>query len=112
MKYRLPGGPPPPLQEYGAKTSSAPAETATASSVRTRDGSRRSADASHRPIATAPGKKYGTKPKWRPMKKYSTLCAKRFGKSLKTPSASESLVACSGACANAPCPEPSNGNLV
>src|SRR5207237_4262295 len=58
MKYRLPAGPPPPLHENGAKTSSASTEAVTARAVRIRHGWRRSRDASQRPIATTPGKKY------------------------------------------------------
>src|SRR5215831_11961909 len=92
MKYRLPGGPPPPLHVNGASTSKATAEAATARNVRTRHGRRRSGEDSHQPTATMPGKKYGTKPKWRPIRKYSTLWVKRLVKSVRTFSASESLV--------------------
>src|SRR6267378_7249072 len=111
VKYRLPGGPPPPLHEYGVKVRSARTEATTARNVKTRQGCRRSRDASHSAIATAPGKKYGTKPKWRPIRKYSTLWTNRFAKSCSTLSASESLVLCSGVALQTSSADPSNGNV-
>src|SRR5262249_33301392 len=112
MKYRLPGGPPPPLQVYGAKTSSAITEATTAPNVRIRQGRLRSADTSHIRMATTPGKKYGTKPKCRPIRKYSTLCANRLPKSLKMLSESESFVLCCPAAAQTFSRDPSKGNVV
>src|SRR5262249_14255018 len=112
MKSRWPGGPPPPLQVYGANTSSATTDTATAANVSTRHGWPRSLDPSHIRIATSPGKKYGTNPKCRPTKKYSTLCVNLLEKSLKTLSASESLVLCCAAAAQTFSRDASNGNFV
>src|ERR1700730_5573533 len=93
-KYRLPGGPPPPLQEYGASTSQTPVAPTSPRNVSVRHARKRSRENAHQIKATAPGKKYGTNPKCRPMKKYSTLCARRAGSSegARTLSASESLV--------------------
>src|SRR3954471_21668224 len=92
MMYRFPVGPPPPLHENGAYTSSAIADPTTDKKISNRHGCVRSRDSSHRPIATIPGKKYGTNPKCRPTRKYSTLCAKRGAKFWSTLSESESFV--------------------
>src|SRR5579864_1550708 len=59
MKYRLPDGPPPPLQVNGANTRSANTAPDTARNVSRRHGRARSADASHNRIEITPGKKYG-----------------------------------------------------
>src|SRR4051794_507995 len=97
MKYRLPGGPPPPLHVKGAITSSSTADPATAKNVNGRhNGWTRSDENSQSRTAITPGKKYGTNPKWRPTRKYSTLVVKRCVKSFRTFSASESLVALAG----------------
>ncbi len=92
MKYRLPGGPPPPLHVYGKKTSSTTVVAMTARNVNTRRTSRRSSEISHNRITTTPGKKYGRKPEWRPIAKYSTLWTNRLLKSFSTFSASDSFV--------------------
>src|SRR6266851_5980743 len=111
-KYRLPGGPPPPLQEYGASTSHTPVEPISPRSVSVRHSLKRSREHAHQIRATAPGKKYGTKPKCRPMRKYSTLCAKRPANSdgARTLSASESLVVTSSVFCAQTFREDSNGN--
>jgi hypothetical protein len=64
----------------------------TAIAISSRHGRRRSLENSHNTMARAPGKKYGTNPKWRPTRKYSTLCSNRFEKSWSTLSESESFV--------------------
>src|SRR5262245_4554963 len=112
MKYRLPGGPPPPLHVNGANTSSAIADPSTARKTRMRHGRARSHEMSHKTRATAPGKKYGTKPKWRPIRKYFVLSVMRLVKSVSTLAESESFVLISIARSHAGGVEPSNGNVV
>ncbi len=112
MKYRLPGGPPPPLHVNGAKTINVSAEATTAAKVSSRHGRARSALNSHARTAMTPGKKYGTRPKWRPTRKYFTFNAKRYQKFVSTFSASESLVLISMPLrSQASGAAPSNGNV-
>src|SRR6185436_16718533 len=47
--------------------------TNTPANVNTRNGSDRVRENNQATIANAPGKKYGTKPKWRPTRKYLVL---------------------------------------
>src|SRR5690348_5208967 len=93
-KYRFPGGPPPPLHVYGSISRRASAATAAPANDSARQMVRLSFDDNHSAIATAPGKKYGMKPKWRPIRKYSTLWKNRPGSSAgsRTFSASDSFV--------------------
>src|SRR3954451_5684241 len=70
-------GPPPPLHVYGITRMSVSDVPTNASNVSTRHASRLDEENSHSTAASTPGKKYGTRPKWRPMKKYFRLVAKR-----------------------------------
>ena len=76
MKYRLPGGPPPPLQVNGSMSKQqqrGAGERQEREDAPDRRGAR--SNGARATIATTPGKKYGTKPKWRPTRKYLMFTA-------------------------------------
>src|SRR5437867_12837423 len=73
-RYRLPEGPPPPYHVNGRTSNRTKTDATKAANVSRRQTSRRADDRSQARMATTPGKKYGTKPKWRPTRKYLMFC--------------------------------------